>query len=45
MSSTTPRGGRGLERLGSISIDWWATILAGVIAVLAITDILPRIPW
>ena len=33
------------ERLGRIGIDWWATIVAGVIAVLAVADLLPKIPW
>jgi uncharacterized RDD family membrane protein YckC len=31
--------------LGRISVDWWATIVAGVIVVLAVLDILPKIPW
>jgi hypothetical protein len=30
---------RGLARIG---VDWWATIVAGVLAVL---DLLPKIPW
>jgi len=25
--------------------DWWATIVAGAITVLAVTNLLPRIPW
>lgn len=45
MNTVPPRPGRWIRRLGSISVDWWATLLAGVIAVLAIADILPRIPW
>ncbi|QLL06318.1 hypothetical protein [Mycobacterium vicinigordonae] len=45
MGTTTSRRGRGLERLGSISIDWWATLLAALVAVLAVANILPRIPW
>jgi hypothetical protein len=28
-----------------VSLDWWATLVASVIAALAITDVLPRIPW
>jgi hypothetical protein len=28
-----------------LSEDWWATLLAGVIVVLAVADVLPRIPW
>ncbi len=33
------RGGFG------IGVDWWATIVAGVFVVLAVTDVLPKIPW
>jgi hypothetical protein len=33
------------DRLGQIGIDWWATIVAGVIVVLAVFDVLPKIPW
>lgn len=32
-------------RLGAISVDWWATAVAGVIVALAVTDVLPKIPW
>ncbi|WP_156737826.1 hypothetical protein [Mycobacterium scrofulaceum] len=32
-------------RLGSISVDWWATAVAGVIVALAVADALPKIPW
>ncbi|MUM17845.1 hypothetical protein FZI91_01665 [Mycobacterium sp. CBMA271] len=28
-----------------IGVDWWATIIAGVIAVLAVADVLPKIAW
>jgi hypothetical protein len=28
-----------------VSLDWWATLVAVVIAALAIADVLPRIPW
>jgi hypothetical protein len=28
-----------------VSLDWWATLVAGVIAALAVADVLPRIPW
>jgi len=31
--------------LGRISVDWWATIVAGVFVVLAVFDVLPKIPW
>jgi hypothetical protein len=40
---STPPGWR--ERVGSVSVDWWATLLAGVITALAVTDVLPKIPW
>jgi hypothetical protein len=37
---------RGLgERVGSISVDWWATLVAGLITALAVADVLPKIPW
>jgi hypothetical protein len=28
-----------------LSVDWWATLLAGVITALAVADALPKIPW
>ncbi|AGM29981.1 hypothetical protein [Mycobacteroides abscessus] len=31
--------------IARISIDWWATIIAGVIALLAVANVLPKIPW
>jgi len=34
-----------LDRVGSVSVDWWATALAGVIVALAVADVLPKIPW
>lgn len=33
------------ERLGRIGVDWWATIVAGVVVLLAVADLLPKIPW
>jgi hypothetical protein len=33
------------DRVGSIGTDWSATIVAGVITVLAVANVLPRIPW
>ena len=33
------------DTVGRIGVDWWATIVAGAIAVLAATDLLPKIPW
>ena len=32
-------------RVGSVSVDWWATIVAGVITALAVANALPKIPW
>jgi hypothetical protein len=31
--------------LGRIGVDWWATIVAGVIVLLAVAGLLPKIPW
>jgi hypothetical protein len=33
------------ERLGRIGVDWWATIVAGVVVLLAVGGLLPKIPW
>jgi hypothetical protein len=33
------------ERAESVSVDWWATLVAGLIAALAVADVLPKIPW
>jgi hypothetical protein len=33
------------DAIGRIGTDWWATIVAGVIVVLAVTNLLPKIPW
>jgi hypothetical protein len=32
-------------RAGRLSLDWWATIVAGVVVLLAVAGLLPRIPW
>jgi hypothetical protein len=40
-----PQGPDRAGRLGSVSVDWWATAVAGVIVALAVADVLPRIPW
>ncbi|GAB1811471.1 hypothetical protein [Mycobacterium sp. MUNTM1] len=32
-------------RLGAVSVDWWATAVAGVIVALAVANVLPKIPW
>jgi hypothetical protein len=39
------RGPGWTGRLGSVSVDWWATAVAGVIIVLAVANVLPKIPW
>jgi hypothetical protein len=33
------------ERHVRISLDWWATIVAGVVVLLAVAGLLPKIPW
>jgi hypothetical protein len=33
------------DAVGSLGTDWWATIVAGVIVLLAVTNVLPKIPW
>jgi hypothetical protein len=33
------------DALGGVGTDWWATIVAGVITVLAVANVLPKIPW
>lgn len=33
------------ERLARIGVDWWATILAGIVVLFAVAGLLPRIPW
>ena len=33
------------QRLARIGVDWWATIVAGVVVLLAVAGLLPRIPW
>ncbi|WP_171974930.1 hypothetical protein [Mycobacterium colombiense] len=32
-------------RFGSVSVDWWATAVAGVIVASAVANVLPKIPW
>ena len=41
-SPTSPAEAPWYARVGT---DWWATIVGGVITVLAVTDLLPKIPW
>jgi hypothetical protein len=33
------------EHLGRIGLDWWATIVAGAVVLLAVAGLLPKIPW
>ena len=33
------------EHLGRIGVDWWATIVAGIVVLLAVAGLLPKIPW
>jgi hypothetical protein len=35
----------GVRRALSLGVDWWAVIVAGVVVVLALADVLPKIPW
>ncbi|MFZ0719062.1 hypothetical protein [Mycobacterium sp.] len=32
-------------RLARIGVDWWATIVAGIVVLLAVAGLLPKIPW
>jgi len=32
-------------RAGRLGLDWWATIVAGVVVLLAVAGLLPKIPW
>jgi hypothetical protein len=33
------------ERLTGVGLDWWATIVAGSVVLLAVAGLLPKIPW
>jgi hypothetical protein len=33
------------ERLAGVGVDWWATIVAGIVVLLAVAGLLPKIPW
>jgi hypothetical protein len=33
------------ERLARVGLDWWATIVAGIVVLLAVAGLLPKIPW
>ena len=50
--TTSDQGGVGAqgsptwaERLGRVGVDWWATIVAGLVVLLAVAGLLPKIPW
>ncbi len=45
MHTNAPRHGEWGERVASVSVDWWATLVAGVIVALAVANVLPKIPW
>ncbi|WP_167096566.1 hypothetical protein [Mycobacterium sp. DL592] len=40
-----PSGVDGSPQRLHLSVDWWATIVAGVVVVLAVLNVLPKIPW
>jgi hypothetical protein len=42
---TANRGLTRSERLAGLGVDWWATIVAGVVVLLAVGGLLPKIPW
>ena len=43
--TATPQRSDWGDRLASVSVDWWATLVAGVITALAVANVLPKIPW
>ncbi|MBB3603891.1 hypothetical protein FHT40_003552 [Mycolicibacterium sp. BK556] len=46
MAESSETGGGEPDRSRfSIGVDWWATIVAGVFVVLAVANVLPKIPW
>lgn len=54
MGNGVPTGGKDPDasrrpdwtaQLGGVSVDWWATAVAGVIVALAVANVLPKIPW
>ena len=45
MSEPSPEPQPTSRWYGRVGLDWWATIVAGAIAVLAVTNLLPKIPW
>ncbi|KAA0094651.1 hypothetical protein CIW49_24145 [Mycolicibacterium sp. P1-18] len=45
VSEPSPEPQERVSWYARVGTDWWATIVAGGIAVLAVTNLLPRIPW
>ena len=45
MSETSPKSPAEAPWYARVGVDWWATIVAGVITVLAVANLLPKIPW
>jgi hypothetical protein len=45
VETDTPQGHGWFGRVRSVSVDWWATVVAGVIVALAVAEVLPKIPW
>jgi hypothetical protein len=43
--TATATSGPWTDTVGRLGTDWWATIVAGVITVLAVANVLPKIPW
>ncbi|MFE2994473.1 hypothetical protein ACFXG4_05600 [Nocardia sp. NPDC059246] len=33
------------DTLGRLGADWWSVVVSGVVTVLAVFDVLPKIPW
>ena len=45
MSEPSAEPQAGSSWYARVGTDWWATIVAGAITVLAVTNLVPRIPW
>jgi hypothetical protein len=43
--TATATSGSWTDTVGRLGTDWSATIVAGVITVLAVANVLPKIPW
>lgn len=42
MTEPNPTAAR---RRWNVGVDWWATIVAGIVVALAVANVLPKIPW